>query len=702
MLEQAINLHRAGRLDEAEQAYRQLLSEQPDDAGVLHLLGILRGQRGDLADALRLLSRSSELDPDNAPCQLMLGEIHLSERRFDEAARAYEQARVLNPNLAAAHAGLGHVALLRGDVDAAESHFKVALRADENDTAALTGLGNVALARGDSARALQWLAQAAKNAPDDPLVQASYARALLDEGLLDFAARSLDNALTVKPDYPLVRVLRAEVHVRKGEHAAALPILESLLARGEQVAATRTALGDIARARGGYDEAIAQYDEALRLQPDLHHAAIRRADALAQGGRIAQATDDLRGHVARHPGSIKAHIALAQLLTQTGHYDEAIAVWGAAEARWPGDVNVKAQHALTLDRAGRTDEAHAQAERAAASPRPSIAMLRARGALLAGDPAGAVQRLQRIDETQFDGKPPSLRRRHHRLLGLAYDRLEQWSDAVGEFLHAQPPARRALPELASLDDATRASISERASAPVPNGDATVRAPVFLCGLPGSGVEQVAAWLSARAGVVVRRDRFDAAPDFIDGEFDPRLAQALDTPLLAMLARRYRRSLERLNVADGVQVVDWLPALDARLLPAIRHALPGARVLHVGRDPHDALLNWLAFGWVRGTPVGEPLVAARWLRLAHLHLELATSLLPSLSIEAGNLAAAAGASLRAQVAEFVGFPVPTDAAAAQAAPHGLDGLPIHFEPGHARHYREALPDAFTALDGLAQR
>jgi len=46
----------------------------------------------------------------------------------------------------------------------------------------------------------------------------------------------------------------------------------------------------------------------------------------------------------------------------------------------------------------------AKAELAASSPRPAIAMLRARGALLAGDPAAAVQRLQRIDEFRSRGE----------------------------------------------------------------------------------------------------------------------------------------------------------------------------------------------------------------------------------------------------------------------------------------------------------
>lgn len=697
MLEDLIQLHRAGRLDEAEQGYRQLLGENPDDPDVLHLLGILRGQRGDLQEALRLVQRAGDLDPGNAACQHTLGEMHLSEGNLDEAARAYDHARQLNPNLAAAHAGLGQVALLRGDVDAAEGHFKVALRADENDVQSLTGLGNVAQARGDSQRAVQLLTQAAGLAPDDPQIQTSYAQAMLDQGMLDFAARAVHNALSVKPDYPLAQALRAELHVRKSEFPQAMAIYESLLARGEQAGAARTGLGDIARAQGRLDDALAQYDEALRIEPGMHQAATRRADTLAHSGRTAQAIDDLRWHVARYPGQAQAHAQLARLLARTHRFDEALAVWEGAEARWPDDIDLKAQHALSLDQAGRSNEALALAETAAESPRPALAILRARGALLAGDPAAAVQRLQRIDERQFEDKPPQLARRQQRLLGMAYDALEQWQDAADAFTRAQRLTGNGLPALPTLDAATRASLQRLADEP---GLEETRgsAPILLCGLPGSGVGQVAALLADQAGWFVRRERFDTAPDFVNAPFDPNLLQPLGDANLTMLARRYWRPLERAGVTAATRLVDWIPVLDARVVPALKRALPGAKLLVVQREAHDMLLNWLAFGWSEGFAMPDAQAGARWLKLAATHLELAAGMLPSFHVDPDALLADTGASLRMQTGVFLGVVGLEPGTMARGARTGRGGLPVHFAPGHASHYREAFSEAFAILDG----
>lgn len=697
MLEDLLQLHRNGRLDEAENGYRQLLAESPDDAEVLHLLGILRGQRGDVPAAMKLVERASELDPDNAASRHTLGEMYLSEGRLDDAQQAYDQARQMNPNLAAAHDGLGQVAFLRGDIDEAESHFKVALRADENDVQALTGLGNIAQMRGDSQRALQLLTQAAELAPDDPLIQTGYAQAMLDQGMLDFAAKALDNALTVKPTYPLARALRADVYVRKGEVAQALPIYESLLARGEQTATAHVGLGDIARTEGRYDEAIAHYDEALRVQPGLHPAAIRRAELLARSGRSAQAIDDLRSHVTSHPGGAKAHAELARLLTQLGRYDEALEVWTAAEARWPDDVDLKAQHALSLDRAGRTEEALAYAEKAAASPRPALMMLRARAALVAGDPAAAIQRLQRIDDASLEGKPPQLARRRQRLLGLACDALEQWPDAAHAFLEAQRVSRGRPPELPALDEETRDSLQRFAAEPE-LAEARGAAPVFLCGLPGSGVGQVAALLADQPGWFVRRERFGAVPDFVNAPFDPRLLQPLDQAGLSLLARRYQRPLQRAGVADSTRVVDWIPLLDARVVPAIKRILPGARLVVVQREPHDMLLDWLAFGWSEGFAMPDPLAGARWLRLAASHLALAATLLPSFRVDPDQLLAVPAGDVRMRLGVFLHLDDLELGPMARGARKGRGGLPVSFPPGHAAHYREVFSEAFATLDG----
>ena len=56
-LQRARAMHRAGRVAEAEQAYRAVLAMHPDHPDALHLLGVIAAQRGEEAGARDLLSR---------------------------------------------------------------------------------------------------------------------------------------------------------------------------------------------------------------------------------------------------------------------------------------------------------------------------------------------------------------------------------------------------------------------------------------------------------------------------------------------------------------------------------------------------------------------------------------------------------------------------------------------------------------------
>ena len=144
------------------------------------------------------------------------------------------------------------------------------------------------------------------------------------------------------------------------------------------------------------------------------------------------------------------------------------------------------------------------------------------------------------------------------------------------------------------------------------------------------------------------------------------------------------------------MIDWLPYLDARILPALKRALPGARIVQVQCDPRDALLNWLAFGTKAKLLMSDPVAAARWLKTELAHQALALELLPSRSINAEAVLADPQGAQGKALAEFLGLPSLQPGPLTRAAEKSGRGMPMAFEPGHARHYRDALADAFAAL------
>ena len=695
MLDDIIELHRSGRLSEAEAGYRELLAANPDDPDVLHLLGILRAQCGDSAEGLALVQRAIEHDGERAVFQHTLGEMRLHAGDLDAAEAAYLRAKELNPNLTIAHTGLGQIAFLRGKPDEAESHFRIALRAEENDAQSLAGLGNIAFARGENEKASRHLTEAAKLAPNDALVQGSLANVMLAMNTPDFAIQAANNALALKPDYAMARQVLGNALLSKGDIERGRAAFETLLAQGTQLAAAHLGLGDIARLQERHDEAVAHYEQALQQQPDLHPAAIRRADSLARSGRVEQAIAGLREYAPAHPDAAYVKVTLASLLDQRDRHAEALPFWRDAAAMLPDNGNVQANYALALDRAGEYQAALQQAQRVPDDPpRPALVLMHARAALRDGNAEGVLRRLESLDEAQWGESAQTLRRRW-KLAGLAHDALHQWSEAARAFERAPREDAPPLPDLPPLDETLNAQLRERAG-DSPLRDSRFEPPILLAGLPGSAVKRLAALLEDQPRLALRRDRFTSSPDFISAPFDERLLQPQE-PDLRLLQRRYARALQRARVREGARVIDWLPYLDARVLPALKRALPGLRIVLVRSDPHDALLNWLAFAGNRRLVMRDPMTAARWLKRALAHQRLAAELLPSCVIDdVEALIAHPEDEPARELAGFLGVDSLMPGSRTQATQTNRAGLPGAFPPGHARHYEQALSAAFREL------
>ena len=84
--------HEAGRLESAEQLYRELLESQTERPDALHLLGMIAIQRGQLDQGIDLIEEAVRLNPAAPAYHSNLGEALRVQGRFDEAADAYRRA----------------------------------------------------------------------------------------------------------------------------------------------------------------------------------------------------------------------------------------------------------------------------------------------------------------------------------------------------------------------------------------------------------------------------------------------------------------------------------------------------------------------------------------------------------------------------------------------------------------------------------
>lgn len=108
LLQQAVNAHQSGRLDEAERLYQAALQDQPNQPDAMALLAVVLAVKGDTAQAIELIEKAIQRDPQSALFQFHFGNILMSVKKLPQAIVAFRRAIVLQPGFAQAHFNLAN------------------------------------------------------------------------------------------------------------------------------------------------------------------------------------------------------------------------------------------------------------------------------------------------------------------------------------------------------------------------------------------------------------------------------------------------------------------------------------------------------------------------------------------------------------------------------------------------------------------
>lgn len=119
----ALDLELAGRADEAQQAYRNALTQNPDLVGARINLGRLLHAANRMAEAEALYRAALEQDPCNALAAFNLGVALEDQGLTDAAVGAYRHALLLDERYADAHFNLSRLLEAKGDKRAALRHL---------------------------------------------------------------------------------------------------------------------------------------------------------------------------------------------------------------------------------------------------------------------------------------------------------------------------------------------------------------------------------------------------------------------------------------------------------------------------------------------------------------------------------------------------------------------------------------------------
>lgn len=105
-LRAAVRQQQAGRLAEAEHAYREILRDAPQHPAALHHLGLIAMQAGNFDLAQELIGDAIAADPADIRARHSLGQVLRALGRVDEEIELYQATLAIAPDAASIHSAL--------------------------------------------------------------------------------------------------------------------------------------------------------------------------------------------------------------------------------------------------------------------------------------------------------------------------------------------------------------------------------------------------------------------------------------------------------------------------------------------------------------------------------------------------------------------------------------------------------------------
>lgn len=319
----AVEHHNAGRLDKAEDIYREILDIESENPSALHLLGVIAHQVGESNAAWPLIQHATRVAPNYAEAHADLGLVFNALGRVEEAIASYRHAVEIKPSSATAHNNLGNALFSIGQFEDAIESYRRAIREDPGYAKAHSSLGLVLHRLARTEEAVSHCREANELDPENLDTLCNLGLVLQGNRELDDAIDCFKQALALDPENP--------------------EVLNNL--------------GNALQEADCFDEAVTQYQDALRLAPDYADVQKNLGNALHAMERYEEAIDVIEQVITRDPSNADAYNNLGLVKQDLSRFDEAADYFEKALSIDPGCANARSNLALVLNVLERPDEA---------------------------------------------------------------------------------------------------------------------------------------------------------------------------------------------------------------------------------------------------------------------------------------------------------------------------------------------------------
>jgi tetratricopeptide (TPR) repeat protein len=308
LFERASAFHSQGRLAEALDGYRAVLTQCPELAEAFFNMGLIFLERKmDHPEAIAAFQKAIVLKPQWAEAHCNLARAYELAEIPEAAEAAYEQALCIKPDCYEACYNLGCLHLKAKQYDAAATHFSRATRMKSFCPEAYNNLGQAHEGLNDFASAEQCYARAHAMAPGMIAACFNLAQRFKADGRLDEAAALYEEALTHHPASSAAINNLGNIYRDQERLAEAIACYRQVVAMEPHLAEGHYNLGSALRLNEACEEALVCLHRAVQLKPDYADAWNNLALTCKNIGELDRALICFNRALALNPELAVAH-----------------------------------------------------------------------------------------------------------------------------------------------------------------------------------------------------------------------------------------------------------------------------------------------------------------------------------------------------------------------------------------------------------
>lgn len=266
-LNKAIELHKKGMLNEAENIYLNLQIKNQNNFDIYHLLGIIKLSRNKLHEAIDLFKKGILINSKEAKVfnHLAIAEIGVNE--LDSAYINIQKALELNPDLAEAHNTLGlYYEKISNNKKAIEIWQKT-LISKPNYLEVKINIANLSLKEGNLNHAISLYEDILSSSPNHSVVLNNLSAAHIQNNEMDRALKLLIHACTIDQTYFDAHHNLGGIYIQLKNYKNAIEVLTRALQINPKSVEANNKIAISYQEIGNLINAYTHYCKAINLDP---------------------------------------------------------------------------------------------------------------------------------------------------------------------------------------------------------------------------------------------------------------------------------------------------------------------------------------------------------------------------------------------------------------------------------------------------